>query len=97
MQRASIRNNTESTAHVQIERETKLARTIPPRKASENHISGSWVSCSCNLDVGGEFVMVPIQHPLLVQSHSDLARLHYNKSILNFCPLFTDQFNHSLL
>jgi hypothetical protein len=32
----------------QIESETKLAKTIPPRKASENHISGSCVvSRSC--------------------------------------------------
>jgi hypothetical protein len=27
----------------QNEKETRLARTIPPRKASENHISGSRV------------------------------------------------------
>src|SRR5687768_479955 len=47
MKRARTRNNIESPTHIQIEREIKLARTIPMRNASENHISGSWVSCSC--------------------------------------------------
>src|SRR5688500_827102 len=47
MKRARTRNNIESPTHIQIEREIKPARTIPMRNASENHISGSWVSCSC--------------------------------------------------
>ena len=53
MKRARRRNNSESPAHIQIEREIKLAKTMPARKASENHISGSCVvNCSCmRLDV----------------------------------------------
>ena len=48
MKRARTRKNIESPAHIQIEREIKLARTIPARNASENHISGSFVvNCSC--------------------------------------------------
>ena len=63
MKRARTRNNIESPAHIQIERETKLARTIPARNASENHISGSWVvNWSFNRDVVGGLITVPMQH-----------------------------------
>lgn len=62
MKRARTRNNIESPAHIQIEREIKLARTIPARNASENHISGSWANWSCNRDVVGGLITVPMQH-----------------------------------
>ena len=55
MKRARTKNNIESPVHIQIEREAKLARTIPARNASENHISGSCVVSRSwiGLDVGG--------------------------------------------
>jgi len=45
-----------SATHTQMDKETRLARTIPARNASENHISGRCVvnwSCNCDADVGG--------------------------------------------
>ena len=63
MNRARTKNNIESPVHIQIERETKLARTIPARNASENHISGSWVNCSCmRLDVEGVAACIDVFH-----------------------------------
>src|SRR4026208_1594033 len=45
---------TKRAIHTKIWRDTRLARTIPARKASENHTSGSRVvSCSCMRLRGG--------------------------------------------
>ena len=54
--RARIRRRMASAAEasqVQSDRETRLPRTIPVRKTSENHISGGCVVKRSRKDVGG--------------------------------------------
>ena len=74
---------------VHTESESRLAKTIPAMKASENHISGSCVvSRSGMRDAKGGFISVPIEFSLFNTAHSNMAWLDYNKSIPNIIPLF---------
>src|SRR6266511_1101895 len=59
---------TVSAIQTQMENDTRLARTIPARKASENHISGSRDICSCTRFHVRGFVACIV--PFMIAYHS---------------------------